>query len=58
VDLFCPASKADSWRDGGKRGKTGETGEEFDLFRCRKPAFKGTELKFSKNLRSNPVSSI
>jgi hypothetical protein len=33
----------------GKIGKTGETGEEFDLFRGRIPPLNGTELKFSNN---------
>jgi hypothetical protein len=28
---LVPTSKSDSWSDKGKGGKTGETGEEFDV---------------------------
>jgi len=35
----------------GETGETRETGENFDSFRHRMPAFNGTELKFS-NMRS------
>jgi hypothetical protein len=33
----------------GETGETRETGEDFDLFRRRMPAFNGTELKLSNN---------
>jgi hypothetical protein len=33
----------------GETGETCETGEGFDLFRRRMPAFNGTELKLSNN---------
>jgi hypothetical protein len=35
----------------GQRGETRKTGEDFDLFRRRMPAFNGTELKLNNNLR-------
>jgi hypothetical protein len=38
----------------GETDETCETGEGFDLFRRRIPAFNGTLLKFSNSPRSNP----